>query len=310
MRRLEPVALVEAVRIGAFDVARELDAIAAEILGPTDGVIEEVVADTAIADIFGDVDRLDLGAAPATVLEVTERVQLQHADDASAEFGHHEVRPIGRVDLVERVGIVLEVEVVIDVDAELAAEQQPDELFDVFVERISQVQLHREFMLPDFSDPARDGHEMVPGARACVMASTPDGGTDELFAAAVAAHANAHCPYSGYRVGAALRTASGAVFSGCNVENAAYPNGTCAEAGAIAAMVLAGERQIAEMVTVTSGDHPGTPCGGCRQRLREFSGPDVRVHAATVDGGLAGDRVVSHSMATLLPDSFGPDDLG
>ena len=83
----------------------------------------------------------------------------------------------------------------------------------------------------------------------------------------MAARANAHCPYSGYAVGAAIRTALGTVFTGCNVENAAYPEGTCAETGAIAAMVLAGERTIREVAVVTDGDAPGTPCGGCRQRL-------------------------------------------
>jgi cytidine deaminase len=127
---------------------------------------------------------------------------------------------------------------------------------------------------------------------------------DDLIEAAVAAQANAHCPYSNYPVGAALRAASGAVYSGCNVENAAYPLGTCAEAGAITAMVLAGEREIVEVVVVTGGVTPGTPCGGCRQRLREFAGPDVAVHALNNDG--AG---LCLTMAELLPSSFGPEFL-
>ncbi len=132
------------------------------------------------------------------------------------------------------------------------------------------------------------------------------GGADfaGLFAAAVAVQANAHCPYSHYPVGAAVRTAAGNVYTGCNVENAAYPNGTCAEAGAIAAMVAAGEREIVEVVTVTDGDRPGTPCGGCRQRIREFAGPDARVHATTVDGAVS-----TTTMRDLLPDSFGPENL-
>jgi cytidine deaminase len=125
-----------------------------------------------------------------------------------------------------------------------------------------------------------------------------------LYAAAVAAQTNAHCPYSEYPVGAAVRTSSGAVFAGCNVENAAFPNGTCAEAGAIAAMVAAGERDIVEVVTVTGGDEPGTPCGGCRQRLREFARPDVAVRASTNGGS-----VLSTTMDELLPASFGPDQL-
>ena len=137
------------------------------------------------------------------------------------------------------------------------------------------------------------------------MSKDPDRSPlDELIEAAVAAQSNAHCPYSNYTVGAAIRTASGAVFAGCNVENAAYPSGTCAEAGAIAAMALAGEREIVEVVVVTGGATPGTPCGGCRQRLREFAAPDVVVHAVNNDG--AALRI---TMAELLPSSFGPEFL-
>lgn len=131
----------------------------------------------------------------------------------------------------------------------------------------------------------------------------------DLLEAAVAAQSNAHCPYSNYPVGAAVRVASGATFSGCNVENAAYPNGTCAEAGAIAAMVLAGERDIVEVVTVTGGDVPGTPCGGCRQRIREFARPDAVIVATTNVGGLDPDASIRTTMADLLPDSFGPERL-
>ena len=113
----------------------------------------------------------------------------------------------------------------------------------------------------------------------------------ELVAAAREAHLQAYCPYSHYRVGAAIRTVSGSVIVGCNVENAAYPLGSCAEAGAIAAMVVAGERDIAEIVVVTDGDEPGTPCGGCRQRIREFAGPGVGVHSVSrVGRGVVDDR--------------------
>ena len=125
-----------------------------------------------------------------------------------------------------------------------------------------------------------------------------------LVEAAATARSRAHAPYSDYPVGAAIRATSGEVYLGCNVENAAYPNGTCAEAGAIAAMVLAGERAIAEVAVMTAGPTPGTPCGGCRQRLREFAGPDVVVHCATDDG-----VVLARTVADLLPDSFGPDHL-
>jgi cytidine deaminase len=126
----------------------------------------------------------------------------------------------------------------------------------------------------------------------------------ELLAAAIAVQAHAYAPYSNFLVGAALRTRSGAVFSGCNVENAAYPQGTCAEAGAIAAMCAAGERQIEVIVTVCDGDMLSTPCGGCRQKIREFASPDTVIHAAGPDGVLA-----TYTMAELLPDGFGPENL-
>src|SRR5687767_1210408 len=93
----------------------------------------------------------------------------------------------------------------------------------------------------------------------------------ELQRIANDAKAKAYAPYSNFPVGAALRTSSGAVFSGCNVENAAFPQGTCAEAGAIAAMALAGERTIDVIVTVCDGELLSTPCGGCRQKIREFA---------------------------------------
>ena len=100
----------------------------------------------------------------------------------------------------------------------------------------------------------------------------------ELFAAACEVRQRSHSPYSEYPVGAAIRTTRGEVFAGCNVENASYPEGTCAEAGAIATMVAASVEPavIATIVTVTDGDTPGTPCGGCRQRIREFSDASTR----------------------------------
>jgi cytidine deaminase len=126
----------------------------------------------------------------------------------------------------------------------------------------------------------------------------------DLFAAAVAAQANAHVPYSAFRVGAALRAASGQVFVGCNVENAAYPEGLCAEAGAIASMVAAGERRIDVIVTVCDGEALGTCCGGCRQKIREFATPQTLIHNAGPDGIRA-----TFTMDELLPASFGPEHL-
>ena len=128
---------------------------------------------------------------------------------------------------------------------------------------------------------------------------------DLLVNAALAARASAYAPYSRFAVGAALRTTEGAIHSGCNVENAAYPEGTCAEAGAIAAMVLAGGRRIAEIVVAGGGNAPCTPCGGCRQKLREFSAPETLIRI--VDG--AGKTLLRTSLAELLPHSFGPESL-
>ncbi len=121
----------------------------------------------------------------------------------------------------------------------------------------------------------------------------------DLKSAAIAVRENAHAPYSNFQVGAALRTASGAVFAGCNVENVAYPQGTCAEAGAIAAMVAAGEREIAEVYVVAGSPMPVTPCGGCRQKLAEFGGGDVPVTMATVAG--VEQRT---TLGELLPGAF------
>ncbi|MEM8788530.1 MAG: cytidine deaminase [Pseudomonadota bacterium] len=120
-----------------------------------------------------------------------------------------------------------------------------------------------------------------------------------LFEAARAARENAHAPYSGFKVGAALRTADGTVFSGCNVENVAYPEGTCAEAGAIAAMVAAGHRRIAEVVVVADSPVPIQPCGGCRQKLAEFAQADAPVTLAGLDGPLAKTTV-----GAMLPGAF------
>ena len=126
----------------------------------------------------------------------------------------------------------------------------------------------------------------------------------ELFAAAEAVRARAYAPYSRFHVGTAILADDGRIYVGCNVENAAYPQGTCAEAGAIAAMVAAGEREIEVIVTVCDGDMLSTPCGGCRQKIREFATSDTLIHAA----GPEGVRT-TYTMDQLLPDSFGPENL-
>lgn len=121
---------------------------------------------------------------------------------------------------------------------------------------------------------------------------------DDLFEAAKAARENAYAPYSNFQVGAAILTESGQVFVGCNVENAAFPEGTCAEAGAISAMICAGEKGIAE-VLVMADAALCTPCGGCRQKLKEFSAADVIVHVADLNSVRK-----SFTMAELLPAGF------
>lgn len=131
-----------------------------------------------------------------------------------------------------------------------------------------------------------------------------DAWLDALFEAARLARERAYAPYSRFKVGAAVATSEGAVFAGCNVENAAYPVGTCAEAGAIAAMVAAGATRIAAMLVLGEGEAPVTPCGACRQRICEFAEPDTLVHIADLDGVRRTFRAEE-----LLPFSFGPDNL-
>ncbi|MFZ1660826.1 MAG: cytidine deaminase [Paracoccaceae bacterium] len=121
----------------------------------------------------------------------------------------------------------------------------------------------------------------------------------DLVTAAAVVRENAHAPYSRFKVGAAVRGRSGKVYVGCNVENVAYPEGTCAEAGAIAAMVAAGERELLEVAVIADSPQPVPPCGGCRQKLAEFGNGDVQVILATTDG-----KRLSTTIAELLPGSF------
>jgi cytidine deaminase len=126
----------------------------------------------------------------------------------------------------------------------------------------------------------------------------------ELFAAAEAVRARAYAPYSRFHVGAAILADDGKVYAGCNIENAAYPIGNCAEASAIAAMIAGGGKRIMRMYVTGPGTAPVTPCGGCRQRIREFADPDVTV----ISHGVAG-APLSQTVAELLPHSFGPEFL-
>jgi len=115
---------------------------------------------------------------------------------------------------------------------------------------------------------------------------------------------NAHAPYSRFRIGACVRSGSGRLYAGCNVENASYPVTQCAEATAIGAMVAAGERQIVEVVIVSEGAEPCPPCGRCRQQLAEFASPQTRVHLCGPEG-----LRLSATLGELLPMAFGPNSL-
>ena len=128
--------------------------------------------------------------------------------------------------------------------------------------------------------------------------------SDELMAAARAARDKAYAPYSKFAVGAAVLDEQGRIHAGCNVENAAYPQGWCAEASAITAMVMAGGRRIMAVAVCAGAPEPVTPCGGCRQTLREFAADDCPVWSAGPEGVRA-----RYTLGQLLPASFGPQHL-
>ena len=127
---------------------------------------------------------------------------------------------------------------------------------------------------------------------------------DGLLNAAMAAMKNAHVPYSGYSVGSSVLGADGVIYGGCNVENASYPEGTCAEASAIAAMVTGGGKKIQQVCVASAVDDIVTPCGGCRQKIRELAGPNTPIFICGPDGVKR-----TFLLKELLPDSFGPEQL-
>jgi len=125
-----------------------------------------------------------------------------------------------------------------------------------------------------------------------------------LATSAATAMSCAYAPYSKFHVGAAILAEDGYIYAGCNVENAAYPVGSCAEASAISAMIIAGQTKIKAIAVAGSGDELCTPCGGCRQRIREFAEENTPILICDQNG-------LRHTttLGELLPMSFGPDNL-
>ena len=126
----------------------------------------------------------------------------------------------------------------------------------------------------------------------------------KLFEEAKKVRENAYVPYSKFKVGAAILTEDNSIVVGCNVENAAYPQSQCAEATAIGNLITQGFSKIKEVVVIGSGNLLCSPCGGCRQRLREFASLDVHIHMCNSEGHLK-----TSTLKELLPDSFGPENL-
>lgn len=122
---------------------------------------------------------------------------------------------------------------------------------------------------------------------------------NDLIAAARLASAHAHAPYSKFHVGAAIRATDGAIYAGCNIENASYPQGWCAEPSAISHMIMAGAHQIEAVCVYADSARPCTPCGGCRQKLAEFGAPDTIVISAGPDGERG-----RWCLGDLLPEAF------
>ena len=126
----------------------------------------------------------------------------------------------------------------------------------------------------------------------------------KLFEEAKNVREKAYVPYSQFKVGAAFLTDDNSIVVGCNVENAAYPQSQCAEASAIGNLISQGYKNIVEVVVIGSGNKLCSPCGGCRQRLREFAKLDVPIHMCNIEG-----HIKTSTLDELLPDSFGPENL-
>jgi homotetrameric cytidine deaminase len=207
-------------------------------------------------------DALDAALGTLVVVEKRRRLLL-----------HDNVRI--HIDEVEGLGSFLELEAVAPADSDLSAEQ----------EKVGRLQAQL-----DIGDDS-----LVAQSYSDLLLDTPD----LLLRAADTAMRNAHAPYSNFKVGAALRAPSGAIYTGANVENASYPQGQCAETSAIGALVAAGEREITAVAVVAAEAEICPPCGGCRQRLSEFAAPGTPVHL-----GRPGGPIETVTLGELLPLAF------
>lgn len=171
-----------------------------------------------------------------------------------------------------------------------------------------------EAVLPDAGDLAT-AHQKVVQLRAELLIQDGDlvtagyadllAGPRALLSAADAAMRNAYAPYSRFKVGAAVRAPSGAIYSGANVENVAFPQGACAEATALGALITAGDTAITAVAVVAERVDRCPPCGGCRQRLAEFGEPDTPVYL-----GRPGEDFATAKLGEMLPGAFGRTELG
>jgi homotetrameric cytidine deaminase len=222
-----------------------------------------------------DALREALGASAGVLVEVVKRRHLLLWETVRIHL-----------DEVRGLGSFLELEAVAEPGSDLTRER-------------AQVARLRELL--DVGDGALREGSYSDALLASAQAGEPD---PELLALARAAIARAYAPYSEFPVGAALRTTDGRRYAGANVENAAYPQGQCAEASAIGALVADGGGQIAEVVVAAPSTELCSPCGGCRQRLREFTPDDAPIHLVDLE------RVRrTTSLGELLPLSFGPEHL-
>jgi homotetrameric cytidine deaminase len=200
------------------------------------------------------------------------------------------------LDEVAGLGSFMELEAVAEPGSDLTRERaQVDHLREAL-----QIGELREGSYSDELRTLNQGSGGWDGVR--VEGSAPD---PELLRLAREAAGRAYAPYSNFPVGAAVRTDDGRRYAGANVENAAYPQGQCAEASALGAMVAGGGGRVVEVVVAAPSEQECAPCGGCRQRLREFASADTPIHLADLE------RVRrTTSLAELLPLSFGPETLG